>query len=154
MTTQSYGSVVAMEFKARPSLAFLDLVEELDIAFQMVDSRTRSLTWDCEDVAIIDRDFVRVAMGWLPSHGKGQPWHLVVAVGAAPDEDLSKIEMSSYDFVADRILERTKEFLPSTAVLRGAASQPIGPALIDTQRTEDTRLNSSHPSRTRMPTSA
>ncbi len=132
MTSQSYGSVVAMEFKARPSIDFADIVEEFDIAFQMVDSRTRSLTWHSDDVAIIDRDYVRVAMGWLPSKEKGQPWHLLIAVGSAPGEDLSKIEMSSYDFVADRILDRTNEFLPSTAVLRGEASQPIGPALMST----------------------
>ncbi|MEO0780889.1 MAG: hypothetical protein AAFZ46_03940 [Pseudomonadota bacterium] len=132
MTPQSYGSVIAMEFKARPSIAFADIVDEFDVAFQMVDTRTKSLTWDCEDIAIIDRDHVRVAMGWLPSKGRKQPWHLVIAVGCAPSEDLSKIEMSSYEFVADRILDRTHEFLPSTAVLRGEASQPVGPALIDT----------------------
>jgi hypothetical protein len=132
MTSQSYGSVVAMEFKARPSIDFADIVEEFDIAFQMVDSRTRSLTWDRDDVAMIDRDYVRVAMGWLPATEKGEAWHLIIAVGSAPGEDLSKIEPASYDFVADRILDRTSEFLPSTAVLRGEANQPIGPELIDT----------------------
>lgn len=132
MTPQSYGSVIAMEFKARPSIPFADIVEEFDTAFQMVDSDKKSLAWDCDDIAIIDRDYVRVAMGWLPSKAKGQAWHLVFAVGCAPSEDVSKIEMSSYDFVADRILDRTHEFLPSTAVLRGEASQPVGPALIDT----------------------
>lgn len=131
MTSQSYGSVVAMEFKARPSVSFRDIVEEFDVAFQMIDSQSRSLAWDADDVAIIDRDYVRVAMGWLPSGGKGQPWHLIFAVGSSPDEDLTKIEMSSYDFLADRILDRTNEFLPSTAVLRGEASQPVGSGLID-----------------------
>lgn len=132
MTSHTYGSVVAMEFKTRPSVSFQDIVEEFDVAFQMVDSQSRSLTWERKDTAIIDRDYVRVAMGWLPSAGNGQPWHLIIAVGSAPDEDLSKIEMSSYDFLADRILDRTNEFLPSTAVLRGEASQPIGRSLIDT----------------------
>lgn len=144
MTSNSYGSVVAMEFKARPSLSFGDIVEEFDVAFQMVDSRTRSLTWESEDVAIIDRDYVRVAMGWLPSDKRGQPWHLIIAVGCSPTEDLDKIEMSSYDFLADRILDRTNEFLPSTAVLRGEASQPIAPALVETLfdllRTDTTEL--------------
>ena len=107
MTPQSYGSVVAMEFKARPSVSFEDIVEEFDVAFQMVDSQSRSLTWEREDTAIIDRDYVRVAMGWLPSKSKGQPWHLIIAVGSSPDEDLTKIEMSSYDFLADRSLYLT-----------------------------------------------
>ena len=42
MTPQSYGSVIAMEFKARPSIAFADIVDEFDEAFQMVDTRTKS----------------------------------------------------------------------------------------------------------------
>ncbi len=132
MTPQSYGSVVAMEFKARPEIDFAEIVEDFDMAFQMVDTRSRALTWENDETAIIDRDYVRVAMGWLPAKETGQPWHLIIAVGSSPDEDLSKIEMSSYEFLADRILDRTSEFLPSTAVLRGNASQPIGPDLMET----------------------
>lgn len=132
MNANCYGSVVAMEFKARPDITFADFVEDLNLAFQMVDSRTRSLTWHDDDVAIIDRDYVRLALGWLPSRSRGQPWHMIIAVGSSPEEDLSKIEPASYDFLADRILDRTNEFLPATAVLRGEASQPVAPQLIDT----------------------
>lgn len=132
MSANSYGSVVAMEFAARPDISFSDFVEDFDAAFQMVDSTTNSLSWERDTLAIIDRDYVRVAVGWLPSAGKDSPWHLIYAVGSSPDEDLSKIELSSYDFLADRILDRTNDVLPATAVLRGEASQPIGPKLIDT----------------------
>ncbi|MEO0371188.1 MAG: hypothetical protein AAF231_07000 [Pseudomonadota bacterium] len=132
MSAQIYGSVVAMEFKARPKVSFEEFVEDFDLAFQMVDSTTRSLTWESADLAIIDRDYVRVAIGWLPSAGKRQPWHLIMVVGSSPDEDMAKIEPASYDFLADRVLERTQEFMPATAVLRGEASQPITPDLIDT----------------------
>lgn len=132
MNAQVYGSVVAMEFKARPKVAFQDFVEDFDLAFQMVDSITRSLTWERDDLAIVDRDYVRVAIGWLPSPGKGQPWHLVMVVGSSPDEDMSKVEPASYEFLADRILDRTHEFMPATAVLRGEAKEPITPELMDT----------------------
>ena len=131
MDTQNYGSVVAMEFRSRPSIDFADIVEEFDIAFQMVDTRTRSLTWDCDDIAIIDRDYVRVALGWLPAGDNCNRWHLIVAVGAAPGEDMSKIEKSSFGFLADLIVDRTNEYLPSTAVLHGQANQPVSPQLID-----------------------
>ncbi|MEL7255205.1 MAG: hypothetical protein AAGL23_13590 [Pseudomonadota bacterium] len=132
MTAHVYGSVVAMEFKARPKTSFEDFVEDFDLAFQMVDSSTRSLTWERDDLAIVDRDYVRVALGWLPSAGKGQPWHLIMVIGSPPDEDMSKIEPSSYEFLADRVLDRTQEVMPATAVLRGQASQPITAQLIDT----------------------
>lgn len=132
METQSFGSVVAMEFSYKPSIDFADIVEEFDIAFQMVDSRKRSLTWDCDDIAIIDRDVVRVALGWLPAKQEGQPWHLVIAVGAGKSAEAKTIDPNSYRFIADRIVERTQEYLPSTAVLHGDARQPISAELIDT----------------------
>ncbi|MEQ8876953.1 MAG: hypothetical protein RIC49_11155 [Phycisphaerales bacterium] len=99
----------------------------------MVDSRSRSLTWDCDDIAIIDRDNVRVALGWLPAKGKDQPWHLVIAVGTpSAATDKVTIDPNSFRYLADRIVERTQEFLPSTAVLHGDARQPINARLIDT----------------------
>lgn len=132
MTKQTYGSVIAMEFRRAPSIQFADIVEEFDIAFQMVDSRTRALSWDCDDIALIDRDCVRVALGWLPGKQKGQPTHLVVAVGAAPDARPDAIDPNSFKFLAERIAERTHDYLPFTAVLHGKASQPIGAELVDT----------------------
>ena len=130
MDTQAFGSVVAMEFRQRPGMAFADIVEEFDIAFQMVDSRTRALTWDCDDIALIDRDSVRVALGWLPAREKGQPWNLIVAVGAAPGSK-DKIDPASYQFITDRIVERTRNFMPVNAVLQGDAGQPVSAELVD-----------------------
>lgn len=132
MEKQAYGSVVAMEFRTRPSINFADIVEEFDIAFQMVDSRKRSLTWDCDDIAIIDRDSLRVALGWLPGKGPGAAWHLVVAVGMAPHARNEKMDLGSIRFLADRIVERTKDYLPFSAVMHGDAHQPISADLIDT----------------------
>ncbi|MEM7733041.1 MAG: hypothetical protein AAF280_09695 [Pseudomonadota bacterium] len=55
-----------------------------------------------------------------------------MVIGSAPGEDMSKIEPSSYEFLADRILDRSHAFMPATAVLRGEANEPITPELIDT----------------------
>ena len=132
MDMQTYGSVIALEYRVRPSIDFADIVEEFDIAFQMVDSRTRSLSWDCNDIAIIDRDYVRVALGWLPSEDEGEPTHLIVAVGVSEDMGEETLDAASYEFLADRIVERTYEYLPFNAVLRGKASQPVSAELVDT----------------------
>lgn len=131
MGKHSYGSVVAMEFRRPPSVDFSDIVEEFDIAFHMVDSQTRALTWHSDDIALIDRDNVRVGLGWLPSAEKGKASHLVVAVGTAPeDTGDARIDPRSYRFLANRIAERTREFLPWSAVLNGEAHQPVSAALI------------------------
>ncbi|MEQ9259072.1 MAG: hypothetical protein RIG84_08220 [Roseovarius sp.] len=132
MEKQAYGSVVALEFRRRPSINFADIVEEFDIAFQMVDSRTRSLTWDCDDIALIDRDSLRVALGWLPAKEDQGAWHLVIAVGLPPQARNDQIDLASINFLADRIVERTREFLPFNAVMHGEATQPVSADLIDT----------------------
>lgn len=133
MDKQGYGSVVAMEFRRPPSVAFNDIVEEFDIAFKMADSHTRALTWNNDDIALIDRDGVRVGLGWLPGHEPGQASHLVVAVGPPPGKETeSKIDPQSYRYLADRIAERTREYLPYTAILHGEAHQPVSAGLIGT----------------------
>lgn len=133
MDKQGYGSVVAMEFRRPPSVAFQDIVEEFDIAFKMADSNTRALTWDNDDIALIDRDSVRVGLGWLPGRERGQASHLVVAVGPPPGKKTeSKIDPRSYRYLADRIAERTREYLPYTAILHGEAHQPVSAGLIGT----------------------
>jgi len=137
MTTQSFGSVAVMEFRRPPNMAFADIVEEFDIAFQMVDSRTRALSWDCDDIALIDRDCVRVALGWLPGKAQGQSSHLIVAVGSTPEQDQpegapTRVDPASFEFLADRIVERTRDYIPVKAVLRGTASRPVGADLVDT----------------------
>ncbi|WP_397542997.1 hypothetical protein [Roseovarius salis] len=143
METQTFGSIVALQFRRRPGIEFADIVEEFDSAFQMVDARSRSLSWDCDDIAVIERDSVRVALGWLPPEDDTGRWHLIVAVGAVPGTDGEKIAPESFRYLADRIVERSRAFLPFTAVLHGNAQQPIGPALIDT--TFDLlRLNTNH----------
>ena len=128
---QTYGSVVAMEFRTRPSVAFKQIVEEFDTAFQMVDARSRSLSWDCEDIAIIDRDDLRVALGWLPASEEDKRWHLIIAVGAPPQVEMDNIDIGSLRYLASAIAERTQDYLPFSAVMHGEATQPICADLID-----------------------
>jgi len=109
---------------------FADIVEEFDIAFQLVDSPARQLTWECENIAYVDRDCVRVALGWLPPSDGENSWHLVFAVGDAPKCRHSPPGPEVYDYLTERIVERTRTHLPFDSILRGEANRPIGAALI------------------------
>ncbi len=128
---QSHGIVVGFEYRACPRMEFQDIVEEFDLSFQLADARTRSLTWDCDDIALIERDYLRVALGWLPPDDDDGSWHLVAAVGPSDQAGKALIDGGSLGFVADQIVDRTQEFLPAHAVLHGPASRAVGPELID-----------------------
>ncbi|RBI67886.1 hypothetical protein DQW77_17155 [Roseovarius sp. TE539] len=132
MTQQHPGTVAALQYAQRPALDFTDIVEDFDTAFQDGTFSQRCLTWDCEDVAIFDREMVRVALGWMAPETTDQPWYLIVAVGAAPDADGTPLTRDFCEELAAHILERTAEYLPYDAVLRSEADGAIDADLIDT----------------------
>lgn len=131
MTNNTYGTVAALQYDSRPEMDFADIVEEFDIAFQMIDTKKRSLTWDCEDIAIVDRDMIRVALGWLAPSTPDDPWHLIIAVGGNPDVKHNSPDPEYYGALADYIAERTNSYLPYDAVMLGEANRPISSKLID-----------------------
>lgn len=128
---QTQGYVVGFEYGACPRMEFTDIVEEFDLAFQFVDAQTRALIWDCDDIAVIERDYVRVALGWLPPDEDDGVWHLIAAVGPVDPRRQPPFIISSFRQIADQIAERTQEFLPCDSVMRGEAHSPVGPELID-----------------------
>src|SRR6056297_1553764 len=107
---QTQGYVVGFEYGACPRMDFHDIVEEFDLSFQLVDAQTRALVWDCDDIAVIERDYLRVALGWLPPDDDGGPWHLVAAVGPCDSASGDAPDEASLTFLADQIIERTQEF--------------------------------------------
>ena len=66
MNKQNFGEIAALEYHLPPEMDFPDIVEEFDIASHALATQVRRLTWDGDDVAIIDRESVRIALGWLP----------------------------------------------------------------------------------------
>ncbi len=131
MNKATHGTIVALEYRSKPKIGFADIVEEFDIALHLLDARTRSLTWDCDDVAFIDRDYLRVALGWLPATAPHKPWYLIIAVGLAPGTEMAPLTSGAFDYITDAIADRTRQFLPYSSAMHGEAMQPVGPALMD-----------------------
>jgi len=128
---QTQGYVVGFEYGACPRMDFNDIVEEFDLAFNLVDAQTRALIWDCDDIAVIERDYLRVALGWLPPDEEDGAWHVIAAVGPTNPHRQPPFIISSFRQIADQIAERMQEVLPPRSVMRGEAHAQIGPDLID-----------------------
>ncbi|MFU8776889.1 MAG: hypothetical protein ACNA7M_04395 [Roseovarius sp.] len=131
MSRQTYGQIAALEFFDPPEMDFPDIVEELDIASQRLAPQLRRLTWDGDDIALIDRDAVRIALGWLPGGDDGQASYLVLAVGPRNAKRNVTLDPEAYEMLTRRLVERVRGYLPFDAVLHGTANRPIGSALID-----------------------
>jgi hypothetical protein len=131
MSRPPHGQIAALEYHDPPEMDFPDIVEEFDIALQRLSTQVRSLTWDGEDIALIDRETLRIALGWLPPLSENAPQKLVIAVGPKDARRPAPIEAEAYDLLLRRVVERVREYLPFDAVLCGAANQPIASGLMD-----------------------
>jgi hypothetical protein len=130
MSRQNFGGITALEYHTPPDMDFPDIVEEFDIASHALATQVRRLTWDGEDVAIIDRESVRIALGWLPAQKAQRPHYLVIAVGPPGRRARAALDPAAYELLR-RAVERVREYLPFDAQLNGPAGQPVGSALID-----------------------
>lgn len=131
MSRHPHGQIAALEYHDLPEMGFPDIVEEFDIAMQKLSTQMRNLTWDGEDIALIDRETVRIALGWLPSVTENAPHYLVIAVGAKDDKRALRFDANAYEMLLRRVIDRVGAYLPFDAVLRGEANQPVGSALMD-----------------------
>ena len=133
MSRQTHGEIAALEYHGPPGMDFPDIVEEFDIASHGLATQIRRLTWDGEDIALIVRECVRIALGWLPPERANRPHYLVIAIGPPPRRKGREtgFDPSAYSLLLQRALERVCRYLPCDALLRGPSSQPVGAALLD-----------------------
>ncbi|MFB9150215.1 hypothetical protein [Roseovarius ramblicola] len=133
MYRQTYGEIAALEYHGPPGMEFPDIVEEFDIASHGLATQVRRLTWDGDDLALIDRECVRIALGWLPPERKDRPHYLVIAIGPPPRRKgrVTGFDPAAYGLLLERALDRVGRYMPFDALLRGPASQTIGAALLD-----------------------
>ncbi|MDZ7709197.1 MAG: hypothetical protein U5K36_03185 [Roseovarius sp.] len=132
MSRQTYGEIAALEYHAPPGMDFPDIVEEFDIASHGLATQVRRLTWDGDDIALLDRECVRIALGWLPPEHADRPHYLVIAIGPPPrGKQRAAFDPAAYGVLLERALDRVSGYLPFDAVLRGPGSQSVGTALLD-----------------------
>lgn len=131
MSRQQFGEIAALEYHAPPGMEFPDIVEEFDIASRELATQIRRLTWDGEDIALIDREQVRIALGWLPPARADQPHYLVIAMGPPPRRRRGGFDDGAYGVLLNRAIERVQGYLPYDAILRGPAAHPVSTELID-----------------------
>lgn len=131
MSSNTMGAIAALEYHTPPGMGFADIVEEFDLSSNALSTRIRRLTWDGEDIAILDREAVRIVLGWLPPQSAGKPHYLVIAVGPPGRKAQGTLDPAAYDMLLRRAIDRVRGYLPYDARLYGTASRPVGSALID-----------------------
>lgn len=131
MSTPFHGSIAALGYRKCPDVDFSAIVDDIDRILQNTDVHPRQVSWHDNSIAYIDRDGVRIGLGWLPGQGSGALSYLVLAIGPLPVGEAALGSVSCIH-LADRLVMRIKDDLPFDTVMRGETPEAVDTTLIST----------------------
>ncbi len=131
MATRHSGTAIVLEFSSRPALDFGQIVQAFDTTMHPCGPGPRQITWDGNDLAILYRGPLRIALGWVKPCDRKPCWYLVIAAGSSKDGDTMETESAAWDALGDRIVAQVERIMRFDNVFRGQISQPIDADLID-----------------------
>ena len=131
MNRQEFGTIAALDFCVPPRQAFEDIVEELDIMFRPEGLTRRSMIWDGNDLAMIERDAVRLLLAWVSTGRADGSSYLVIGVGQSPEADGTAINAESCRFVKTALLAHLESYLSFHEVVHVDVACPLDSAVLD-----------------------
>lgn len=132
MSEQYYGTIAALEFSAPSRHLFKAIVDDLDSSFQPFGIAKSSSDWLGDNVAVIERDSLRVLLGWLPSGCEREHCVLMFAVGHATVGGNILVPKETCEFVRDVLVSHLESYLQFDTVFRADATQPVDMNLLST----------------------
>lgn len=132
MQVKQDTTIAQFVFDHDPALDLPVLVNELDQALQKSGAGQRRITWDCDDLALIDVDDARFALSYADAEtGAGAPQRsLMISVGPTPGID-GDFDSERHSDLCHGIAERLRlRFAPEHTVWHNVKG-PVTPDLID-----------------------
>jgi len=131
MQSTPKSSIAQLLFTRHPLPNFAAIVNELDTALERCPAERRGLTWDCEDVVMLQLDDTRVVLSNSEAPGNGFLSCLSIAVGPnaidAPESALTRRHEGLCRMIADGVQQR----YPVEAILWHQAESPVTPDTLD-----------------------
>jgi hypothetical protein len=131
MTENKTSEVTQLLYRVAPQLNFAQVVSELRQALQEPTSSKPVLTWDCDDIALLDFDAARVVIGFSENLPGEHAACLTVAVGQSPLSQAVALANPDQDMLGQAVIERLHRRFPSDAQQTQTIDQPLTPDLID-----------------------
>jgi hypothetical protein len=83
MTSSTQTTIAQLLYRDAPPLNFARLVADLDIIMDRLPGVARSLTWDCEDVAVFESGSLRLLLAITDAPGTNYAACLTITAGPA-----------------------------------------------------------------------
>ena len=131
MSESTTSTLAQLLFNAQPALNFAHVVSELDTALARYPADRRSLSWDCDDVAVFDLDGSRIVLGYS-DHLTGQHAAcLTVSVGHGPKVAALAPLAHRRSALCHKITDRLSSRYAIDEVVWHETDSPVTPELID-----------------------
>lgn len=124
--------VVAANYRGKPALDFDDIVDEFELSLRTASTGRRSLTFDCDDIVIIDIDRLRIGLAWVEPQDPDGTFSLVIGTGASPGVPDGSVSAETCTRLSNKILARLNRELPYDSVVRASLPEALDSALLDT----------------------
>lgn len=125
------STIAQFVFDRDPALNLALLVKELDAALERSGAGRRNITWDCDDVAILDLDAVRFTLSYTGEAAVGLPASLMISVGPGPNRQHDPADRRRYEGLCRLIAERLRARFAPRETLWHQVAGPVTTDLVD-----------------------
>ena len=123
--------IVAAMYREQPALEFDQIVDEFEQSLRTNNSGRRSMTFDYDDLVIIEIGALRIGLAWVEPDCPEQPFSLVVATGAGPDHAQDSVSSETFARLADKILARIRKRIPYDTLIRAKLPSHLDSEILD-----------------------
>lgn len=126
------STIAQFVFDHDPALNLALLVKELDGALQRSGAGKRMITWDCDDLVLLDVEGARFSLSYCRDGAEADtPASLMISVGPGPDGNADPIDRRRHDELCHLIAERLKARFAPERMLWHQVTGPVTAELID-----------------------
>lgn len=123
--------VTQLLYVEAPHLNFAHVVGELHAALAAPDLIAPILTWDCDDIALLDFSAGRVVVAFADNLPGAHSACLTIAAGYSAMPDAPMLPQADQELLCQALTERLDRRYPCDARLDQTLDQPLTPDLID-----------------------
>lgn len=131
MSLMQNSTIAQFMFNRDPALDLPVLVQELDSALQKSGAGQRTITWDCDDLALLDVEQSRFALSYSEPADDDAPRSLMISVGPNPKAEGAAFDRQRHDELCHMIADRLQARFEPDQTLWHQVKGPVTTDLID-----------------------
>ena len=125
MTAVLTSQVTQLLYRVTPILNFAQIVGDLRHAFVSKAGEAPTLTWDCDDIALLDFGAARIVIGFSEKLPGPNIACLTVAIGQSPLQNDADLTAADQFLLSEAVTERLSQRFPSDAQRSQTLTHPF-----------------------------